>query len=77
MRRENKVGINRRQITTNVGPCSSLEQEIQIDVMLSRQFHEKEQAKFRQKINPLIKRKSAECFIQQASINIRTRCMNR
>ena len=49
-------------ITTNSGPYLSVEQHIQIDVMLSMKFHEEEQAQFRHKISSFIERKSAEHF---------------
>ena len=57
---QNKREQGRNQesyITTNLGPYPTVEQCIQIDTMLSRQFHEEKQAQFRQKISILIKKK--------------------
>ena len=65
MRERERERANRNQkgyITTNLGPYSSVEQQIQIDAMLSRQFYEEEQTTFKQKMDQLIKRKSADCF---------------
>ena len=41
------------------GPYPTIEQQIQIDGILSRKFHEEEQAQFRER-NKLINKKSAE-----------------
>ena len=47
------------------GPYPTIEQQIQIDAMLLRQFHREEQAQCRERISQLINKKSGECFDQK------------
>ena len=60
---ENRVEIKR--FTTLICTQAHILQQIQIDAMLSRQFHEEEQAQIRERISQLINKKSAEHFDQK------------
>ena len=60
--KRDKVGIKSYLTHIYPSPYPSVEQQIQIHDMLSRQFYEEEQAKFRQKISKLTEKKSEEHF---------------
>ena len=59
---DGEQGRNQQIYNTNMSsvPYPTVEQQIHIDAMLSRWFHEEEHAQFRERISQLIDKKSAE-----------------